>query len=129
MNENASKSFAMGTGQAAPVEFEPYSATRDSNLIFNAAMALINATAVNGKLNLKPAVAVKWAAMSLGMARAAPSKTAYEEAQKNPDAGIAFIQQTIQDLQVAHEAAVRKEVQIEDEVIGAAGRGPATSQN
>lgn len=128
MNENASKSFAMGTGQTAPVEVEPYSATRDSTLVFNAAMALINATAVNGKLNLKPAVAVQWAAMALGMARAGSTKTAYEEAQKNPEAGINFIQKTITDLQDAHEEALRKEVKIEDEVIGAS-RGPVVPQN
>lgn len=122
MTEIVSKSFGLGTDETAAAALEPYNSTRDSTLVFNAAMGLINATAVNGTLRLKPAIAVKWAAMSLGMARSEVTKTSYEEAQKRPGAGLAFIDATIADLRTAQESAVRKEVEIEDEVISGAAK-------
>ena len=115
MDSVSTKTFTGG-----PVESTPVAAAfseKDMLIIFNAAVSLMTGTAINGTLRLKPAVAVKWAASTLGIARSSMPKANYEVARDNPDKGLAFVEETIAAMKKEHEEALKQDIAIEEEGI------------
>lgn len=115
MDSVSSKAFTGGPVDSTPVP-AAYS-DKDTLIIFNAAVSLMTGTAINGTLRLKPAVAVKWAASTLGIARSSMPKASYEVARDNPDKGLAFVEETISEMKQEQEAALKREIEIEEEGI------------
>ena len=118
MDTVKSASFTGGPNDRTPAPSD-YS-EKDALIIFNAAVSLMTATAINGTLRLKPAVAVKWAAATLGIARSPMPKDNYKVAREHPDQGLAFVDQVIADMKKEQEAALRREIEIEEEGINSA---------
>lgn len=100
---------------------------KDILLIFNAAVSLMTATAINGTLRLKPPLAVNWAAATLGIARSPMPKDHYKVARTNPAEGLAFIKDAIAEMKSEQEAALKREIEIEEEEINRAREKQADS--